>query len=558
MTDTTSKKTTLQKKIFVFCMLISLVPICILGIFCVIYTKDALISREEIALTDTLKQENTVLDSKLNSYEDAVNYICWNEQLKQAMCSSYDSNYEMYLLYRDTVQPLLWNVKSLYSDVTEVVLYTDMEVFPKPGTLQPIHMIESFSWYEQANENYNVFAVASPEERKLSFICRIYGTGRNTVIVKMDIDYDSFFSSFSTLYEKYYSLKITDKNKEVIYQFMTDDMQEYVEGSEKEQVSGNKLLEKKIINSYMDWEITIARPTDVVYAPVSSFATFFFLILLTCLICVFILSLYMSRSIVRPLKKLQKSIQKVESGNYSVVVDVDSNDEIGQLADDFNHMTKQIEYMINEVLTVKLQQKEQELLALQSQINPHFFYNSLSLINSKAILCNQKEIAQMVQYLSTFYRTSLSKGKSVISLKEELENVRAYIDIQLLMHSNSFRVEYEIDERIYPYMTQKLILQPLVENAILHGLDHIRKEEKLLSVSGRLSEDIIVFQIADNGVGIALSDLETLLTKDTKGYGIKNVHKRIQMRYGPQYGLSYQSVPNEGTVVTLVFPKTLE
>lgn len=558
MTDAISKKTTLQKKVFVFGMLISLVPICILGIFCVIHTKDALISREEIALTDTLKQENLVLDSKLNSYEDAMNYICWNEQLKLAMNGVYDGNYEMYLMYRDTIQPLFTNVKSLYSDVTNIILYTDLNVFPKLDTLQPIDKISSFPWYEQAMGSHSVFVVVSPEERNFSYVCRIFGTGKNTVIVKMDIDYNSFFSSFATLYENYYSLVIMDENKEQLYRFMTTDMQEYIACSKNEATSENKLLEKKIINSYTDWEITIARPTNVVYAPISSFLMFFLLILLLCLICVIFLSLYMSRSIVRPLKKLQKSIQKVESGNYSVVVDADSNDEIGQLADDFNHMAKKIEYMINEVLMVKIQQKEQELLALQSQINPHFFYNSLSLINSKAILCEQKEIAQMAQYLSSFYRTSLSNGQSIISVKEELENIKAYIDIQLLMHSNSFRVEYEIDEEVYSYMTQKLILQPLVENAILHGLDHARKREKRLFISGYLSDDTIVFRIEDNGIGIALPDLEELLIKDTKGYGIKNVHRRIQMRYGPQYGLSYKSALNEGTVVTLVIPQTQE
>ena len=229
-------------------------------------------------------------------------------------------------------------------------------------------------------------------------------------------------------------------------------------------------------------------------------------------------------------------MRKIEGGNYSVEVNVDSNDEIGQLANDFNHMAKQIDYLINEVFTVKIQQQEQEMLALQAQINPHFLYNSLS----------------------SFYRTSLNRGKSIISVREELENIRSYIDIQLLLHSRSFRVEYEIDEKIYRYTMQKLLLQPLVENAILHGLDHTRNKEKLLSVSGFLLGDTLVFRVADNGSGITPRELENILSKDAKGYGIKNIHQRIQIMYGSQYGLSYQSVINEGTVVTLTLPQILE
>jgi len=551
------KKRTLQKKIFIICILISLIPLCVLGLLYMIHTKNTLSSRERIVLTDTLKQENLALDSKLNSYEDAINYICWHEPLRQAMSSTYESNYEMFLFYRDTLRPLMSTVKALYGDINNIVLYTDLDIYSDAGTLQPISLIEQQPWFEKVSSS-SVLVVVESEEKRFSLVYQIYGVERNNVILKMDIDYDSFFASFVSLYEDYYRLSVTDKSGMLIYQYATPDMQEYITAGEVPQASTRELLEEQITNNYTDWEITIARPTDVVYAPISSFLAIFYIAMSFCTICIIGLGLYMSRSIVQPLIKLQKSMRKIEGGNFRVEVNVDSNDEIGQLANDFNHMAKQIDYLINEVFAVKIQQQEQEMLALQAQINPHFLYNSLSLINSKAILSNQKEIAQMAQYLSTFYRTSLNRGKSIISVREELENIRSYIDIQLLLHSRSFRVEFEIDEKIYQYTMQKLLLQPLVENAILHGLDHARNKEKLLSISGFLLGDTLVFRVADNGSGIIPHELENILSKDAKGYGIKNIHQRIQIMYGSQYGLSYQSVINEGTVVTLTLPQILK
>ena len=144
-------------------------------------------------------------------------------------------------------------------------------------------------------------------------------------------------------------------------------------------------------------------------------------------------------------------------------------------------MTKQIEFLISQVYLVKIQQKEQELLALQSQINPHFLHNSLSLINSKAILCNQPEIANMAQYLSTFYRTSLNNGKNIITVKEEVDNIRSYINIQLAMHSQGFCVEYDFDEKIYQYKMQKLLLPESVMPSSVLGITRPNVSLQLLN-----------------------------------------------------------------------------
>jgi two-component system, sensor histidine kinase YesM len=162
----------------------------------------------------------------------------------------------------------------------------------------------------------------------------------------------------------------------------------------------------------------------------------------------------------------------------------------------------------------------------------------------------------MAQLLSTFYRTTLNRGKNTISVREELENTTSYIQIQRMMHSDSFDVLCEVDEGILDYTMLNLLLQPLVENAINHGIDHKESPGKgVLSITAKQSENDLIFKVCDNGCGMEPEVLKTILTTKTKGYGVQNVHHRVQLTYGTEYGLSYTSKLREGTTVTLTIPK---
>ena len=178
--------------------------------------------------------------------------------------------------------------------------------------------------------------------------------------------------------------------------------------------------------------------------------------------------------------------------------------------------------------------------ALQAQINPHFLYNSLSLINWKAIMAGQEEISQMAQLLSTFYRTTLNKGKNITTVKGEWDNTCSYVQIQNLMHSGKMRVETRIDPEMLEYEMLNLLLQPLVENSIYHGI--------------REKEGELIFTVEDNGCGMEENVLKNILAADVGGYGVQNVQHRIQLYYGPEYGLSYESKINEGTRALLRIP----
>ena len=173
--------------------------------------------------------------------------------------------------------------------------------------------------------------------------------------------------------------------------------------------------------------------------------------------------------------------------------------------------------------------------ALQAQINPHFLYNTLSLINWKAIEADAEDISKITLALSTFYRTSLNKGKNVMSLSDELRNMRSYLDIQLMMHDYEFDVEFDVDESIGQYQSLNLMLQPLIENAIAHGIDVKTDGRGKLTITGKEDGDLIVLTVADNGVGMSDEQAARILTEESKGYGVRNVNERIKLYYGEQY-----------------------
>lgn len=201
--------------------------------------------------------------------------------------------------------------------------------------------------------------------------------------------------------------------------------------------------------------------------------------------------------------------------------------------------------------------KQTELTALQSQINPHFLYNTLSLINWKAIEADAEDISKITLALSTFYRTSLNKGKNVMSLSDELRNMRSYLDIQLMMHDYEFDVEFDVDESIGQYQSLNLMLQPLIENAIAHGIDVKTDGRGKLTITGKEDGDLIVLTVADNGVGMSDEQAARILTEESKGYGVRNVNERIKLYYGEQYSLQIESKIGQGTKASIRIPKRI-
>jgi two-component system sensor histidine kinase YesM len=251
-------------------------------------------------------------------------------------------------------------------------------------------------------------------------------------------------------------------------------------------------------------------------------------------------------------------MKRVEKGNFNISVEENWDGEIGVLYSSFNYMIKRINELIHEVYLSKIKEKDAELKALQAQINPHFLYNTLDTVNWLAVKHNAPEISKIVNSLASILRYSINKGNDVTTVDKELKHVESYITIQKIRFKDKFEVSFNIDKTILHYKTIKLILQPLVENAIIHGIETYEGKGKIL-INGYLGDGKIVFEVINNGNPIDLDVVNKLLdspSEDKDSYGIQNVNERIKLYYGEEYGLYYQVIDNN-TVARIVIPAVL-
>lgn len=270
-------------------------------------------------------------------------------------------------------------------------------------------------------------------------------------------------------------------------------------------------------------------------------------------------SRFISRSITQPIQQLCDSMERVQEGDFSVSdIVVESQNEIGSLTKSFNVMTHRIQELMEQNIREQEAKRKSELKALQSQINPHFLYNTLDSIIWMAEGKKNEEVVLMTASLARLLRQSISNEDEVVSIGQEVEYARGYLTIQKMRYKDKMEFQIEVDPSILHIPLIKLVLQPVIENAIYHGLKY--KESKgLLLVKGFMKSDNAVLQVIDNGVGM---DEETLahiyerhkVNYQSNGVGVYNVQKRLQLYYGNEYGITYESKKGEGTTATITIP----
>lgn len=269
---------------------------------------------------------------------------------------------------------------------------------------------------------------------------------------------------------------------------------------------------------------------------------------------------FVLNSITGPVNKLCDATKQIAGGNFSTRVAIEGKDEIATLAESVNDMSEHLEELVRQIKEDERKMRYAELRLLQEQINPHFLYNTLDTIVWLVEGNDSEKAVNMVVSLSEFFRIVLSKGKEIITIKEEEQHIRSYLEIQQVRYHDILDYDIQIEPEIYPYEILKLTLQPLVENALYHGIKTKRAKGMIL-VTGKMEDDKIYFDVKDNGVGMNEAELASLRSKILKpcketdsGFGLANVNERIRMNFGLEYGITIHSKQGEGTLVQVVIP----
>lgn len=271
------------------------------------------------------------------------------------------------------------------------------------------------------------------------------------------------------------------------------------------------------------------------------------------------LAVFLSREITKPIKRLSNSMREVEKGNFeNVLLDVQGENEIDRLSANFNMMTTEIKHLMEQNVEDQRQKRKSELMALQAQINPHFLYNTLDSIIWMAEWGKNKEVVLMTSSLAKLLRQSISNQNELVKVEDEVEYTRSYLTIQKMRYKDKLEYDILVEPEILNYKVAKLILQPLVENAIYHGIKYKEGKGKVL-IEGFLRDDELILRITDDGIGMTEEQMSHLFEKretDTRrnSVGVRNVHDRIGLYYGKEYGLTFESAVGEGTKVEIHIP----
>ncbi|MGC4018637.1 MAG: sensor histidine kinase [Muricomes sp.] len=272
------------------------------------------------------------------------------------------------------------------------------------------------------------------------------------------------------------------------------------------------------------------------------------------------LTVLLVSGILRPIRELYNATGKIAEGDFEVRADVNSRDEIEVLANGFNNMAGNIQTLVGKIKEDEQKMRKADLRLLQEQINPHFLYNTLDTIVWLIEGNETEQAVDMVVVLSDFFRLVLSKGKQFISIRQEEQHIRSYLEIQGMRYHDIMEYDIQIDPALYDYQILKLTLQPLVENALYHGIKCKRSKGNIY-IYGEKRENVIHLTVRDDGVGMNAEELEKLrqeiersCQETEEGFGLANVNERIHMYFGAEYGMTIDSEKGQGTAVEITIP----
>ncbi len=547
-----------RHKLTILLVISSLVPMTMLALYSH-NSMSRLVRHNEVEDTSSiLEQTRESIDSQIEVYTGLINYLTYSPDIEEVINEKNMDNYVAYAKYTQIVDPLLTVPKSYHDAINQIQIFADSIKVRHEYTLVPMDEIGQEWWSSQLNDEVQVQWLGNTEKPEIAAVRNIYDGRNRTAVLCITLDYNKIFKPLKNIISEESGTMVLDQNQNIVYRDENIQDNDLADLRESDKILEQIRKEYVAVNSTSQntgWKFYLYKTKKSVEKSVYQMLLAEIPLIAGCVLIIFILGMAFSRLFTRKIEMLTENMDQVNHGSREVTVTSDAEDEVGVLIRSFRRMMGEIDRLISEVYENKIALKEFELKALTAQINPHFLYNSLSIINWMAIKSGQKEISKVTLDLSTFYRTALSKGEDMVTVENCIRNIEAYLSIQLVMHDNDFTVEWKIDSQVKAEKVPKLILQPVVENALEHGLDVKEEGDKILQLSFLDAGDAVLLRVEDNGMGMEQSVAESLVTYQAEGYGLKNVNDRICLLYGEEYKIRITSSVGKGTVVEMRIPK---
>lgn len=529
------------------------------------------------AFTESVQESNDVIMNqvKLNLDNYFYSMIELSDLIAIKMTSSQDFSPES---LDQVIEPTIRTRK----DVITIALFDDngeMLVSTDGKDIKSIETIQEQDWFQKIKSEKQYIYISEPHVQSLYYntypwvisVSRRVGYRQSGEyregILLIDMNFSMIEKLLASVNQsiKGYVFLINDKEEVVFHGqqqlIYAGIKQEDLSGIEAHysgtflQDSSKRYLNIKVLDN-ANWKLVGAYHVSDIETSQTRFSGYVRWVVLIGLLVFATVSFYMSSRITKPIQELQNSMKDVEKGNFDIQLDISGEHEVVELTKSYNVMIRRIRHLMDQIIFEQEAKRKSELSSLQAQINPHFLYNTLDSIIWMAEHEKHDDVIKMTNALASLFRISISKGQMVIPVEMEIKHAQHYLTIQKMRYKDKFTFRFDIDESIYHFETLKLILQPIIENAIYHGIRHMVDEGEII-IRGYQNEKHLIFEVEDDGLGMDESTIHNVLYEDASanGVGISNVNDRIRLMYGHDYGLTIKSEIEEGTKITYRLPK---
>jgi len=505
----------------------------------------SLVYQEEYPIQDFLHYSND--ESENITYRVLMNYILMKDRLFSIYIYSLNGGRDMFV---HSTEPIDYSYRPLQEPWFQDFLASDKKVI----ILDP--------QVDKQIRNKNKYAVL--HARKVFDMSN--GRLLGVMVASVDINFIGLFTN--RLQEGLRTnFTIVDQHNRIIYHANTQligrsfqDIMPFRDEKGLTQAWGEDYLVVRSPFEELPWTTYLYTPLSEISAEGAILKQNMFILAGLILVFASFTSIFLSTVIARPIKKLMRNITLVEKGLFDNLPVIDSNDEIGELSRRFNRMSSELKQLVSRIQKEEKEKAMAEIRALQSQINPHFLYNTLGSVKWIASMQKADKIVEMTEALISILRYTAKLESSMVTLREEIDNIRNYIIIQNVRYYNRIQLQIQVDDSLLGSRMPKLILQPIVENAIFHGFAEL-EDEGIITVRAHRYDEGIQIEISDNGAGIDPATAEWLNRElrsaeniQTSGIGLPNVQRRIQLHYGDRYGIGFHSAQGQGTTFVITLP----
>ena len=549
-----------RKKLSVLMLIVGLVPVVFLAFSMQYGMTNQLREKEQYNLEKILEQSVNSIENQSQIYENLVDYLSYSQSLRNIFDTEMESDYEKYLKYVKVADPLLQMPTIYHKEIRSITLYSDNIEVPHGDTLLPMSEAENQQWYSRLNEGTLMqWSITRGGNKSIIASRKFYDNDTIKAVLEMRLDYEKVLSPFMSQITDNTGGMILDDNGNVVYADCSMDKKYRPKNIENLKDISDKYYISQRTMKDTGWDFYIYRPKAVSENAIHKLLLKNIPLILISVLLLSLLGYVFSIRMVSQLELLTENMNQINMGLRKVTVQSKSKDEVGVLIRSFQRMMDQMNHLISEVYESKIQLQNSEMRALQAQINPHFLYNTLDSINWMLIEKGEWEISDVVVSLGDILKYSLHGEEMLVLFEEELKYIESYLCIQKNRLEDRLTVQIEIDEEAKLCFVPKLILQPIVENAILHGIEK-KKEMGRIQIQAIVREGTLEIRVTDDGIGMQPDRLmrfrESIMSDEISGkhIGMRNVHRRIQLHFGEAYGLKIDSEWQKGTTVTILLP----